>query len=45
MKQFTITSFSAVGAKSLARIYIKMGYTHVSLKHDDKKEVYKNVFK
>ena len=42
---FKITSLSEVGAKSIARIYQKIGYKHVSLKYDSKKEVYINTFK
>ena len=42
---FKITSMSAVGAKSIAKIYQKIGYKHVSLKYDSKKEVYINTFK
>ncbi len=42
---FTITSLSEVGAKSIKRLYEKMGYKHVSIKYDNKKEVYTNTFK
>ena len=42
---FKITSMSAVGAKSIAKIYQKMGYKHISTKYDNKKEVYINTFK
>jgi len=41
---FTITSLSEVGAKSIRKIYEKMGYKHVSLKYDKKKEVHINTF-
>ena len=44
-KSFTITSFSAIGAKSIANIYKKMGYKLLSSTFDKKKEVYKSVFK
>lgn len=44
-KQFSITSLSAIGAKSIAKIYGKMGYKTVSTKYDKKKEVYINTFK
>ena len=42
---FKITSMSAVGAKSIAKIYQKMGYKVISTKYDIKKEVYINTFK
>ena len=42
---FTITSLSEVGAKSIKRLYEKMGYKHVSVKYDSKKEMYYNTFK
>lgn len=42
---FKITSLSEVGAKSIKRLYEKMGYKHVSIKYDNKKEVYTNTFK
>lgn len=45
MKQFQITSLSAIGAKSIANIYKKMGYKLVSTKYDKKKDVHINTFK
>lgn len=45
MKQFKITSLSAIGAKSLAKQYEKFGFKHVSTIYDKKKEVYINTFK
>lgn len=44
-KPFSITSLSAVGAKSIVKIYEKMGYKLVSSKYDSKKEVHINTFK
>ena len=41
---FKITSLSEVGAKSIKRLYEKMGYKHVSYKYDKKQEVHTNTF-
>lgn len=43
-KPFNITSLSLVGANSIKRLYVKMGYKHISVKYDTKKEVYVNTF-
>lgn len=43
--KFVITSLSQVGAKSIAKIYQKMGYKLVSSSYDEKKQIYKNTFK
>lgn len=42
---FKITSLSAVGAKSLAKQYVRFGFKLVSQKYDKKKEVWVNTFK
>jgi len=42
---FKLTSFSAVGAKSLAKQYVRFGYKLVSQTYDKKKEVYLSTFK
>ena len=42
---FKLTSFSAVGAKSLAAQYERFGYKLVSQKYDKKNEVYVSEFK
>lgn len=44
MKKFTLTSLSAVGAKSLAKQYGRFGFKLVSQTLDKKKEVYYTTF-
>lgn len=44
-KQFTITSLSVRGAKSIATQYQRFGYELVSQAHNEKKEVYESTFK
>ena len=41
---FKLTSLSAVGAKSLAKQYVRFGYKLVSQKFDKKKEMYVSEF-
>ena len=42
---FKIGSFTESGAKVLAKRYVSMGYKHISLKYDSKKQMYYNTFK
>lgn len=42
---FKIGSFTASGAKVLAKQYEKMGYKLVSSKYDEKKQMYYNTYK
>ncbi len=42
---FKIGSFTESGAKVLAKRYVSMGYKHISVKYDSKKQMYYNTFK
>ena len=42
---FKLTSLSAIGAKSLAKQYMRFGYKLVSQIYDEKKQVYISTFK
>jgi hypothetical protein len=42
---FKLTSLSAIGAKSLAKQYVRFGYKLISQKYDEKKQVYISTFK
>ncbi len=42
---FKISSYTKSGAEVIMRRYIKMGYKHISIKYDKKKEMYVNTFK
>lgn len=44
-KMFKLTSLSAIGAKSLAKQYVRFGYKLISQKYDEKKQVYISTFK
>ena len=43
--QFIITIFTASGAKIMIKRYEAMGFKHISLTHDIKKNMYINTFK
>lgn len=45
LDQFKLTSLSAIGAKSLAKQYVRFGYKLISQKYDEKKQVYISTFK
>lgn len=42
---FTLSTFTASGAKVMIKRYVAMGYKQVSSKYDDKKEMYYVTFK
>ena len=42
---FKLTSLSAIGAKSLAKQYVRFGYKLISQKYDEKKQIYISTFK
>ena len=43
--EFLLTSFTAHGAKTMKLLYEKMGYKHVTISYNDKKQLYENIFK